>query len=123
MIKTTVVHHGIPIQSPFLFRNVVFADFSGMLKNSLKKAFMDCDKKRRRKTERLLAQNLRDASRDLVRLIFFVLIIRPLRLRADNPKEPGHQPNLLQADSREPRVGLFPLGGLDLTDVFFKIQF
>jgi len=43
MVKTAVVRV-LPVQHPFLFRNVVFADFSGMLKNSLKKAFMDCDK-------------------------------------------------------------------------------
>ncbi len=44
MVKTAVVRV-LPVQHPFLFRNVVFADFSGMLKNSLKKAFVDCDKK------------------------------------------------------------------------------
>ncbi|MDY6386088.1 MAG: hypothetical protein SPL21_01290 [Fibrobacter sp.] len=44
MVKTAVVRV-LPVQYPFLFRNVVFADFSGMFENSLKKTLVDRDEK------------------------------------------------------------------------------
>ena len=146
MVKTAVIRV-LPVQHPFLFRNVVFADFSGMFENAIKKALVDRDEEKWRKTERLLAQNLRDTGGDLVRLFLFVLVIRPLGLRFvigiderlrlvqgnlaldvflgdfEQIIRRRQAIDLLQADSRRPCVGLFPLGGLDLTNVFFKIQF
>ena len=118
-----------------------------MFENVVKKTFVDRDEKKRRKTERLLAQNLCDACRNLVRFFRFILVIRPLGLRFvigiderlrlvqgnlaldvflgdfEQIIRRSQAIDLLQADSRRPRVGLFPLGGLDLTYIFFKIQF
>ena len=146
MVKTAVVRV-LPVQHPLLFRDVVFTDFSGMFENAIKKTLVDRDEEKWRKTERLLAQNLRDTGGDLVRLFLFVLVICPLGLRFvigiderlrlvqgnlaldvflgdfEQIIRRSQAIDLLQADSRRPRVGLFPLGGFDLTDVFFKIQF
>jgi len=52
-----------------------------MFENPIKETLVDGYQERRRKTERLLAQNLRDAGRNLVSFFSIVFVVGTLRLR------------------------------------------